>query len=162
MLTLSIVRSMSTRAIKFLKQKKIAFEVMEYDHQEKGAEFASQAIGFPLNQTIKTLVAETGPKGHALVLMPGDKNLSFKKLAKAVGVKRTAMADIPTAERLTGYMVGGISPFGTKRRLQVIMEKNLLKYDRIAINAGQRGIMLIMNPKDIVSVVEAKLDDLIE
>ena len=151
---------MSTRAIKFLKQKGIPFDVVEYDHKQKGAKFASEAIGFPLAKTIKTLVVDLGPKGHTLVLMPGDKNLSPKKLAKAFGVKRTTMADTASAERLTGYLVGGISPFGTQRKLPVIMEKCLLKMDAVAINAGQRGVMLVLKPEDIVSALNAVIDEL--
>ena len=151
---------MSTRAINFLKQKGIYFDVVAYDHKLKGAKFAAEAIDFPLDKTIKTLVADLGNKGHALVLMPGDKGLSPKKLAKAFGVKRTTMAYTADAERLTGYLVGGISPFGTKRKLPVIMEKCLLQADTVAINAGQRGVMLVLNPKDIVRVLNAVTQDL--
>ena len=151
---------MRTRAINFLKQKGVTFDVVDYDHKQKGAKFASEAIGFPLAKTIKTLVVDLGPKGHALVLMPGDKNLSPKKLAKAFGVKRTTMADTASAERLTGYLVGGISPFGTKQKLPVIMEKCLLKADAVAINAGQRGVMLVLKPEDIVSALNAVIDEL--
>ena len=150
---------MSTRAIKFLNQKGVSFDLVEYDHVRKGAKYASEAIGFPLAKTIKTLVADLGPKGYALVLMPGDKSLSPKKLARAFGVKRTAMAEAADAERLTGYLVGGISPFGTKRKLPVIMEKCLLKADTVAINAGQRGVMLVLKPEDIVSALNAMIDE---
>jgi len=94
--------------------------------------------------------------------MPGDKHLSPKRLAKAFGVKRTAMADTVAAERLTGYLIGGISPFGTKQKLPVIMDKSLLKAKTVAINAGQRGVMLILNPQDIVRVLNAMTDELAE
>ena len=140
---------MSTRAIQFLKQKKIPFEVVRYEHGEKGAAFASEAIGFPLEKTIKTLVADLGNKAYALALMPGDKQLSLKKLAKAMSVKKSAMADTATAERLTGYLVGGISPFGTKQKMRAVMEESLMAFDKVAINAGQRGTMLLMSPEDI-------------
>ena len=110
---------MSTRAIQILKQKKIPFELIRYDHVEKGAEFAAFATGFPLAATVKTLVVDLGEKKYTLVLMPGGRQLSMKRLAKACGVKRTAMADTRTAERLTGYFIGGISPFGTKQKLPV-------------------------------------------
>jgi len=92
--------------------------------------------------------------------MPGDKNLSLKKLAKSFGVKRTTMADSATAERLTGYQVGGISPFGTKQKLPVMMETSLLEKDTVAINAGQRGLMLILKPEDILRVVDARASEL--
>ena len=140
---------MSTRAIQFLKHKKIAFELVRYEHQEKGAEYASKATGYPLAQTVKTLMVDLGEKGYTLVLMPGDKQLSMKHLAEVCGVKRAAMADAKTAERLTGYLVGGISPFGTKQKLPVVMEESILGFDKILINAGQRGRMLMLAPRDV-------------
>ena len=140
---------MSTRAIRFLKQKKISFEIIKYDHEEKGAEFAASATGFPLEATVKTLVVDLGDKKHTLVLMPGDRHLSMKRLAKVCGVKRAVMGDTRTVERLTGYLVGGISPFGTKRKLPVVMEAGVMTFDKILINAGQRGTMLMLAPADI-------------
>ncbi len=140
---------MSTRAMKFLRQKRISFEVTEYDHEQKGAVFASQAVGFPLERTVKTLVADLGNNKYTIALMPGDKQLDIKCLAKASSVKRAAMADTAAAERLTGYLVGGISPFGTKQRLPVVMDESLMEFDKVAINAGQRGVLLIMAPEDI-------------
>jgi len=140
---------MSTRAIQYLKQKKIPFAVVRYDHAEKGAKFAAGATGYPLEATVKTLVVDLGEKHYCLVLMPGDRQLSMKLLARACGVKRAAMADIPTAERITGYLVGGISPFGIKKKIPVVMDEGALRFDKILINAGQRGAMLIMEPIDI-------------
>jgi len=137
---------MSTRAIQLLEQKEIPFEVVKYDHEEKGAEFASKASGFPLERTVKTLVVDLGEKQYTLVLMPGDKQLSMKRLASLCGVKRAAMADTRTAERITGYRVGGISPFGTRQKLPVVMEESILNFEKILINAGQRGTMLKIAP----------------
>ena len=148
---------MSTRAIQFLKQKKIAFEVVKYDHEEKGAEFAARASGYPLERTVKTLVVDLGEKQYALVLIPGDTQLSMKRLAKIQRLKRAAMADTRTAERLTGYLVGGISPFGTRQKLPVVMEESILKFESILINAGQRGTMLLMAPRDIQKAVVVKV-----
>ncbi len=151
---------MSTRAANFLKQKGIPFEIIEYGHEEKGAKFASQAIGFPLERTIKTLVTDLGDKKYALVLMPGDKQLSLKYLAKVFAVKKAAMADTSAAERLTGYLVGGISPFGTRQKLPAVMEQSLLNFDKVAINGGQRGVMLILKPDDIVKALGCEVSDL--
>ena len=148
---------MSPRAIAYLKQKKVPFEVVKYDHEEKGAAFAAKAVGFPLEATIKTLVADLGQKRHVLALMPGHRQLDLKKLSRACGVKRATMADTATAERLTGYLVGGISPFGTKQRLSVVMEESLLACDRVMINAGQRGTMLEMSPADIAAALKAQV-----
>ena len=148
---------MSTRAIQILKQKKIPFELIKYDHEEKGAEFAATATGYPLAATVKTLVVDLEGKKYALILMPEDRQLSMKRLAKACGAKRAAMADTRTAERLTGYQVGGISPFGTKQKLPVVMEADILTLDKILINAGQRGTMLKMAPLDIRKTLAAKV-----
>ena len=146
---------MSTRAIAFLTQKKIPFKVVAYTHTEKGAEFAARAVGFPLAQTIKTLVADLGGKQYRLVLMPGDREVSMKKLARACGVKRAAMADTATAERLTGYLVGGISPFATRQKLAVLMDESLTVHREVMINAGQRGLLLKMATGDIADVLRA-------
>jgi Cys-tRNA(Pro)/Cys-tRNA(Cys) deacylase len=94
--------------------------------------------------------------------MPGDKQLSLKHLARECGVKKAAMADTPTAERLTGYLVGGISPFGTKQKITVVMEESLLKFDKVAINAGQRGVMLLLTPQDIVKALDCKVSDIVQ
>ena len=145
---------MSTRAIQYLNKKGINYKVVEYEHHKKGAEFAARAIGFSLERTIKTLVVDLGDKKFCFALLPGDKQLALKQLAKACKVKRAAMVDIATAERLTGYLVGGISPFGTKQNLPAVIEKGLLKFENVAINAGQRGVMLIMTSGDIVRVLD--------
>jgi Cys-tRNA(Pro)/Cys-tRNA(Cys) deacylase len=153
---------MSTRAIQFLEQKKIQFEIVKYDHQEKGAEFASRASGFPLERTVKTLVVDLGEKRYTLVLMPGDKQLSMRRLAKFRQVKRAAMADTRTAERATGYLVGGISPFGTRQKLPVVMEESILKFEEILINAGQRTTMLKIAPEIIRSVLGCRVANLVQ
>ena len=148
---------MSTRAIQYLNKKGIDFKAVEYEHDEKGAEFAAMAIGFPLERTIKTLVVDLGNKKYSFALMPGDKQLAFKQLARACKVKRAAMVDTATAERVTSYLVGGISPFGAKQNLPTVIEKGLLKFDKVAINAGQRGVMLIMAPGDIVKALDCEV-----
>ncbi len=151
---------MSTRAIQFLKQRKISFEVVTYNHEAKGAEFAAQATGYPLEITVKTLVVELGQKQFTLVLMPGNKKLSMKRLAKNCGHKRAAMADSKSAERLTGYRVGGISPFGSRQKLPVIMDADIAKCEKIIINAGQRGKMILMSPDDLQKTLACTLASL--
>jgi len=148
---------MSTRAIQFLKQKRMFFEIITYTHEAKGAEFAAEATGYPLKMTVKTLVVELANKQYTLVLVPGDRKLSMKRLAKACGGKRAAMADTKTAERLTGYLVGGISPFGTRQKLPVVMDAAIAKNEKILINAGQRGKMILMSPVDIQKALTCTL-----
>lgn len=145
-----------TRAVEFLKRLNVSFEIVEYGHLEKGALFASEAIGMPLEQTVKTLVVEIGKKEYVTLLMPGTKKVALKKLAKSYGEKTAAMVDSDTAERLTGYVIGGISPFAMKQRLRVVIDKGLLEFDRVAINGGKKGVMLIISPKDILKVTDAE------
>lgn len=140
---------MPTRAILFLKQRGVPFEVVHYEHLEKGAEFAARATGFPLERTVKTLVVGIGANRHALVLLSGERQLDMRHLAQALSVKRAEMADAATAERLTGYHVGGISPFGTRQPLPVVMDASIMSAEEVLINAGQRGVMLKMTPIDI-------------
>jgi Cys-tRNA(Pro)/Cys-tRNA(Cys) deacylase len=140
---------MSTRAIQLLRKQKIPHEVVTYDHQVKGALFAAQATNFPPGRTIKTIVVETGDAEYCLALAPGDRQVSFKKLARVLSRKKVAMASEKDAEKITGYLIGGISPFGTRKAVPVVMEEDLLPYDQVLINAGQRGTMLKMDPADI-------------
>ncbi len=148
---------MSTRAIKFLKRKNIPFDVVRYTHEEKGAESAARATGFALERVVKTLMVDLGDKKCLLALLPGDKQLDLKGIARMYSVKRAVMADTETAERLTGYLVGGISPFGVKQSLSVVIEESILQFDRVLINAGQRGIMLLLMPEDIVKALDGKV-----
>ena len=145
---------MSTRAISYLEKLRIPFETVRYKHEKKGAEFAAKATGQPLERTVKTLVVELDRKRYCLALMPGDRELNLKKLASVLGVKRSAMVDMKTAQRLTGYLVGGISPFGTRQPLRTVMERGILDEEEILINAGQRGVMLKMSPGDIVRALD--------
>lgn len=152
---------MSTRAISFLKKKGIPYEIVKYEHKEKGAEFAARATGHPLERTIKTLVVELDRNDYCLALLPGNKELNLKKLASQIGVKRTAMVDMKTAQRLTGYLIGGISPFGTQQGLSAVMDSGILEHEAVLINAGQRGVMLKMAPGDIVSALDCSVMSLV-
>ena len=148
---------MSTPAIALLKQNRIAHEVVAYNHEIKGAAFAAQSVGFPLVQTIKTLVVALDNGSHALTLIPGDHRLSLKKIAAACGARKAALADSPTAERLTGYLVGGISPFGTKKRLPAVMHDGLQVHEAVMVNGGQRGLLIKRAPGDIALLLKARI-----
>lgn len=148
---------MSTRAIQYLNRKGVSFEVVTYEHEEKGAEFAARATGFALERTVKTLVVGLGGRDYCLALVPGNRQLDLKRLAQAFAVKRAAMADTATAERLTGYLISGISPFGTKQSLPTLMEKRVREHAEVLINAGQRGVMLKMAPEDIVKTLGCRV-----
>ena len=151
---------MSTRAIKFLTRQTAAFEVIKYDHDRKGAVYAAQSVGFPLECTIKTLVVTLGNKQHALAMMPGDRELDLKRMARACKAKLTEMALPATAERLTGYKVGGISPFGLTTPLPCVMDSGLFASDSVIINGGQRGTMLKMSPEEIARLLKSDIADI--
>ena len=149
--------SLATRATRYLDSRGIAYRLMPYEHKEKGAEYAARALEFPLERTIKTLVVEVASKGYFFVLMPGHLQLDLKALAKALGAKKAQMADAKTAEKLTGYLTGGISPFGAKKQLPVVMEQSLVEHKEVLINGGQRGLLLLMDPEDIRVATQAKV-----
>ena len=151
---------MPTRAIRYLNRKDVSFELVKYEHEEKGAEFAARATGFPLDRTVKTLVVDLGGRNYCLALLPGDRQLDLKQLAQVFAVKRAAMADTATAERLTGYLIGGISPFGTKQALPAVMEKRIRECGEVLLNAGQRGVMLKMTPGDIVKALGCRVESI--
>jgi Cys-tRNA(Pro)/Cys-tRNA(Cys) deacylase len=151
---------MRTPGIQWLAKHGVPHTVITYDHKKKGAAFAAQEVGFPLSQIVKTLVVALDDNRHALALMPGDLQLSLKKLAAAFGAKRAAMADRAVAERMTGYHAGGISPFGTRNALPAVMDRSLEHRDEIMINAGRRGVMVKMLPDDILHFCHVKLADL--
>jgi Cys-tRNA(Pro)/Cys-tRNA(Cys) deacylase len=145
--------------MRFLRQRRVPFDVHTYEHLEKGAEFAALALGLPLERFAKTLVVEAAGD-PVFALMPGDKELSLKKLARAAGAKQAQLADPRDAERLTGYLVGGISPFGARRALPAFLEESLLEHERIAVNAGQRGVIVELASADVARLLDATAVDL--
>ncbi len=145
-----------TRAVKYLEKRGIPYTVMEYEHLEKGAMFASRAIGVAPERTAKTLIVQLSVRGYMVILMPGNKSIPFKELAKAYDVKRASMVDTGTAERLSGYQIGGISPFGMSQSMPAAIDLDLLAFNTIAVNGGKRGVMLIMSPLDIIDVTGAE------
>jgi len=151
---------MSTRAIQTLKKAQVPFEVITYTHKEKGAVFASQAIGFPIERTVKTLIAGLGGRQYMAALLPGDTQLDLKKLAKVFHTKHASMASTAIAERLTGYLVGGISPFGLKQPLESVMDSSIMNHQEVIINGGRRGLMLKMAPDDILHALKSTTADI--
>jgi Cys-tRNA(Pro) deacylase len=143
-----------TNAIRFLKEHQVEFIERPYRYGEKGGtEVAAQALGVDEHLTVKTLVMEDEKKSPLIILMHGDKEVSTKELARVLGVKSVTPCSSETALKHTGYMVGGISPFGTKKRLPVYVEETILSLPRIFINAGRRGLLCEMSPKDLVRLL---------
>ncbi len=152
---------MSTRGIRFLEQHGIRFEEMTYIFKQKGASRAADAVGWEQSQVIKSLVVQLPGKDLRFALVPADRELSLKKLARLYDAKQVDMASVKDAERVTGYMTGGISPFGSYAILPVVLEETLLAFDQVLINAGHRGVLVRMSPWDIQSVLDADVQDII-
>lgn len=136
-----------TTAVRFLRQHKVEFSDHLYDYVEKGGTAVSSAsLGVPEHCVVKTLVMEDDRKQPLLVLMHGDKQVSTKELARQLGVVRIGPCAPETAEKHTGYQVGGTSPFGTRKQLPVYVESSILQLDRIYINGGKRGYLVGIAP----------------
>ncbi len=148
----------TTNAIRFLKEHQVEFIERPYRYEEKGGtEVAARALGVDEHLTVKTLVMEDENKSPLIVLMHGDKEVSTKELARILGVKSIAPCSAETAFKHTGYMVGGISPFGTKKQLPIYVEETILSLPTIYINAGRRGLLCEMSPKDLMRVLKPKV-----
>lgn len=142
-----------TPAVRFLRDKNVTFVPHLYKYVERGgtSESAKQ-LGVDEHAVVKTLVFETSDKRALIVLMHGDKEVSTKNLARHLGVKSVAPASPEKATRLTGYLVGGTSPFGTKTRLPILAEKTIFDLERIFINGGKRGFLVEIDPKVLRSI----------
>jgi Cys-tRNA(Pro) deacylase len=143
----------ATPAIRVLKDNKVDFIPKPYKYEERGGtEVAARELGVNEHLTVKTLVMEDEKKAPFIVLMHGDREVSTKELARILGVKTIQPCDAATANRHTGYMVGGTSPFGTKKALPVYAEETILSLPVIYINAGKKGLLVEMKPVDLVRV----------
>lgn len=147
----------STRATKQLEQAKVAFTLHEYDYNP-GADRvglqAAEAIGESPARVLKTLMTRVDGK-PACVILPSDREVSMKKLAAALGGKSAEMMPPVDAERLTGYKVGGISPFGQMKKVPVAIEATAIEHELVYLNGGQRGLQVRMDPRDIVRLLGA-------
>ena len=144
-----------TPAIRFLREKKIAFVPFLYRYEDHGGthQFAAE-FKVPDHDVIKTLVFETDQKKPLLVLMHGDREVSTKQMARIIGAKQVTPCDANTAQRHTGYQFGGTSPFGTRRQLPVYAEKTILNLQKIYINGGKRGFIIEISPRDLGAALE--------
>ena len=145
-----------TAAVRFLREKKVIFEPRFYKYVEKGGTSESaRQLGVDEHAIVKTLVFETSERDPLLVLMHGDKEVSTKGIARHLGVKSVAPATPDKASRVTGYLVGGTSPFWTKTKLAIYAEKTIFELDRILINGGKRGFLVEIDPS-VLRLIDAK------
>lgn len=144
----------TTPAIRALRENGVNYALMPYAYQERGGTAAAaEQLKVNEHQVIKTLVMEDEGGAPLLVLMHGDKSVSTKALARTLGVKTVRPCDPSAAQRHTGYLVGGTSPFGTRKPLKVYMEASIKNLSRIYINAGKRGLLAEMSPQDLIRIL---------
>jgi Cys-tRNA(Pro) deacylase len=147
-----------TPATKFLKRHGIAHSNHLYQYEEHGGtRVSARELNVAEHAVVKTLVMEDEVRKPLIVLMHGDRKVSTKELARQIGVKKVEACTPEVAQRHTGYLVGGTSPFGTKKPLPLFMEKSILDLPLIYINGGRRGYLVGVHPHDILQVLQPKL-----
>jgi Cys-tRNA(Pro)/Cys-tRNA(Cys) deacylase len=154
------VAGRGTTATIALERAKIPFTLHEYAHDPRAGSYgleASEALGIPPERVFKTLVAAVDGGTLAVGVVPVDRQLDLKSLAAAVGGKKAAMAEVAAAERATGYVAGGISPVGQKRRLPVVLDSSALELATIFCSAGRRGLEIEITPADLITAAGAKV-----
>jgi Cys-tRNA(Pro)/Cys-tRNA(Cys) deacylase len=146
-----------TPATALLVKQKVAHQVHEYEHDPRSASYgneASELLGLPAERVFKTLVAEVD--GNLTVgVVPVAGQLDLKALAAAAGGKKAKMADVTAAERATGYVAGGISPLGHRKRLPVVVDSSATGFDTIFCSGGRRGLEIEVAPADLVELAQA-------
>ena len=148
-----------TNAVRQLESKKIPFELLEYEIDEEllSAEDAAAKTGIPEERTFKTLCCRGDKTGVMMVCVPAGRELDFKALAAASGNKSAELVHLKEVQGLTGYVRGGCSPLGTKKKYPVIIDDSAMTFDFITVNAGHRGLLFKLAPADFVKATEAKL-----
>jgi Cys-tRNA(Pro) deacylase len=145
-----------TPATQFLRRNGIAHSNHLYEYEEHGGtRVSARELNVSEHAVVKTLVMEDESAKPLIVLMHGDRKVSTKELARQIGVKKVSPCLPETAQRHTGYMVGGTSPFGTKKALPVYIERSILDLSLIYINGGRRGYLVGVHPHDIVRVLKS-------
>jgi Cys-tRNA(Pro)/Cys-tRNA(Cys) deacylase len=147
-----------TNAARILDELGVAHETISADVPEDdlSAETAAALLGLPENMVYKTLVLKGDRTGHLEALLPAGRELDLKGLASASGDRSVELIPVKALFDLTGYRRGGCSPLGGRRKLPVWIHDDVLKLDKVAVNAGARGVMLILSPQDLVKAVDAK------
>lgn len=154
-----------TPAIHLLKKSKVPHSVHTYAHDPETHDYgreASEALGVPPDRMFKTLLVALQGGKHALAvaMVPVSNQLDLKALAVAAGAKKAAMADPADAERVTGYVVGGISPLGQKKQLPAFIDESAVNFETVYVSAGKRGLQIELAPGDLIRLCGAKTADI--
>lgn len=150
----------ATPAVHFLRKHGVAFTEHPYRYEDRGGtRVSARELGVAEHAIVKTLVMEDDRKQPLLVLMHGDREVSTKQLARQIGRKAVEPCTAAAAQRHSGYLVGGTSPFGTRKVLPVFIERSILDLERIYINGGRRGLLVAISPWEAARVLAATVVD---
>jgi Cys-tRNA(Pro)/Cys-tRNA(Cys) deacylase len=153
---------MKTIAARMLDQLKIDYELRAYEVSENELDAVSVArkVDMPPEATFKTLVARGDKTGVMLACVPGDAEVDLKKLAAATGDKKVEMVAVKEIESLTGYIRGGVSPLGSKKKYPLYLDRSALDHERVSVSAGRRGLQMILAPENLRRAANAIIADL--
>ncbi len=147
-----------TPAVRVLRGEKVVFSDHLYNYEEKGGtSHPARELKLDEQSVIKTLIMEDDSKSPLIVLMHGDRHVSTKELARIIGVKSVSPCTPETAGKHSGYLVGGTSPFGTRKKMTVYMEETILQLPEIYINGGKRGYLVGLSPRDAARILKPVL-----
>ena len=152
-----------TPAITLLTKKRIAHTVLKYDHDANAVSYGLEAVeklNLDADTVFKTLVVSTDNNRLAVAVVPVNTKLSEKKMAKALGVKKVEMAQANAVMVATGYVLGGVSPLGQKKRLASVIHKSAESLTTMHVSAGKRGLEVALAPADLALLTSAKFADI--
>jgi Cys-tRNA(Pro)/Cys-tRNA(Cys) deacylase len=154
-----------TPAINVIKKYQASFKIHEYTHDELSESYgleAAQKMEVSEERVFKTLVVSLDKKELVVGIIPVSFMLSMKLVAKAAGAKKAVMADKSDVERSTGYVLGGVSPLGQKKRLKTIIDISAMNHSTIFVSAGRRGLEIELSPKDLTKLTNAILSEIVQ
>lgn len=153
-----------TPAINLAKQQKLDYTIHEYDHDASAESYgleAAEKLGVSAERVFKTLVVTDDKGALAVAILPVENTLNLKKMAKAIGAKKATMAEPKVVERSTGYVLGGVSPLGQKKRLPSVIHHAAQTQETIYVSAGKRGLEIELPPKQLEMVLIAQFADVV-
>ncbi len=148
-----------TNAARYLDDLRINYKLLEYeiDESDLSAETVARKVGLPPEQVFKTLVARGDKNGVLMACIPGNAELDLKAIAEVSGNKKVEMVHVKEIQQLTGYIRGGVSPIGTKKRYPIFLDESATRFPFISISPGARGSQILISPGDLIKVLNIKI-----